>query len=111
MTLLCGRYEGVDERVIENDVDFEVSIGDTGKTITEVMDAEIKIHQDEQRLRPEKSEVDSRYVNLKFIECKKFIFFSNYNSPKSNSSGCPNSPDFNLSLNDSAAGQTSKCLS
>ena len=27
--------------------------------------------------------VDSRYVNLKFIEDNKFIFFSNYNSPKS----------------------------
>jgi tRNA (guanine37-N1)-methyltransferase len=26
--LLCGRYEGVDERIIENDVDREVSIGD-----------------------------------------------------------------------------------
>ena len=29
------------------------------------------------------SEVDSRYVNLKFIDNDKFIFFSNYNSPKS----------------------------
>jgi len=28
LTLLCGRYEGVDERVIEHDVDIEVSIGD-----------------------------------------------------------------------------------
>ena len=28
LTLLCGRYEGVDERVIENDIDYEVSIGD-----------------------------------------------------------------------------------
>ncbi|MDC0964436.1 tRNA (guanosine(37)-N1)-methyltransferase TrmD [Candidatus Pseudothioglobus singularis] len=28
LTLLCGRYEGVDERVIDYDVDFEVSIGD-----------------------------------------------------------------------------------
>ena len=28
LTLLCGRYEGVDERVIENDIDFEISIGD-----------------------------------------------------------------------------------
>lgn len=28
LTLLCGRYEGVDERVIENDIDMEVSIGD-----------------------------------------------------------------------------------
>ena len=26
--LLCGRYEGVDERIIEHDVDREVSIGD-----------------------------------------------------------------------------------
>ena len=31
----------------------------------------------------EKLEVDSRYVNLKFIEGNKFIFFTNYNSPKS----------------------------
>ncbi len=30
----------------------------------------------------EKNEVDSRYVNLKFIEKNSFIFFSNYNSPK-----------------------------
>lgn len=29
------------------------------------------------------NEVDSRYVNLKFIDGNKFIFFSNYNSPKS----------------------------
>ena len=28
LILLCGRYEGVDERIIENDVDLEVSIGD-----------------------------------------------------------------------------------
>lgn len=28
ITLLCGRYEGVDERIIENDVDMEISIGD-----------------------------------------------------------------------------------
>ena len=32
---------------------------------------------------PEKKEVDSRFVNLKFINDKNFIFFSNYNSPKS----------------------------
>ena len=29
------------------------------------------------------NEVDCRYVNLKFIDDDKFIFFSNYNSPKS----------------------------
>ena len=29
-----------------------------------------------------KREVDSRYVNLKFIIDEEFIFFSNYESPK-----------------------------
>ena len=28
LTMLCGRYEGIDERVIEKDIDYEVSIGD-----------------------------------------------------------------------------------
>jgi len=28
LTLLCGRYEGVDERIIENNIDYEISIGD-----------------------------------------------------------------------------------
>ena len=28
ITMVCGRYEGIDERVIENDIDFEISIGD-----------------------------------------------------------------------------------
>ena len=31
------------------------------------------------------NEVDSRYVNLKFISNDEFIFFSNYNSPKASS--------------------------
>ena len=29
-----------------------------------------------------KKEVDSRFVNLKFLDKEKFIFFSNYESPK-----------------------------
>jgi len=33
----------------------------------------------------EVNEVDSRYVNLKFISNGEFIFFSNYNSPKASS--------------------------
>jgi len=33
----------------------------------------------------EMGEVDSRYVNLKFILNDEFIFFSNYNSPKASS--------------------------
>ena len=31
------------------------------------------------------NEVDSRYVNLKFISNDEFIFFSNYDSPKASS--------------------------
>ena len=34
---------------------------------------------------PKIYEVDSRYVNLKFITQDEFIFFSNYNSPKASS--------------------------
>jgi pyridoxamine 5'-phosphate oxidase len=33
----------------------------------------------------ELSEIDSRYVNLKFISNDEFIFFSNYDSPKASS--------------------------
>ena len=33
----------------------------------------------------ELNEVDSRYVNLKFINNEEFIFFSNYDSPKASS--------------------------
>ena len=32
---------------------------------------------------PKNKEVNARYVNLKFVNDKQFIFFSNYNSPKS----------------------------
>ena len=32
---------------------------------------------------PKKNEVNSRYVNLKIIDNEEFIFFTNYNSPKS----------------------------
>ena len=36
-------------------------------------------------LNKELNEVDSRYVNLKFISNDEFIFFSNYDSPKASS--------------------------
>ena len=37
---------------------FEISIGDAARVIADVMGAEIEIVTDEQRLRPEKSEVE-----------------------------------------------------
>ncbi|WP_300971349.1 MarR family EPS-associated transcriptional regulator [Thiocapsa sp.] len=42
---------------------FEISIGDTAATIAEVMGAEIEILTDEQRLRPEKSEVERLFAD------------------------------------------------
>lgn len=43
---------------------FEISIGDTAQAIAEVMGAEIEITCDEQRLRPEKSEVERLYAGI-----------------------------------------------
>jgi dTDP-glucose 4,6-dehydratase len=45
-------------QVINLASNFEISIGDTAATIAELMEAEIEITTDEQRLRPEKSEVE-----------------------------------------------------
>lgn len=42
---------------------FEISIGDTVRTIAEVMNAEVEIQTDEQRLRPEKSEVERLWAS------------------------------------------------
>lgn len=45
-------------QVINIGSNYEISIGDTVNLIAEVMGAEIEIETDEQRLRPEKSEVE-----------------------------------------------------
>ena len=44
--------------VINLGSDFEISIGDTARSIADVMRVDIEILTDEQRLRPEKSEVE-----------------------------------------------------
>lgn len=44
---------------------FEVSIGDTARLIAEVMDVDIEIETDEQRLRPKKSEVQRLFASNK----------------------------------------------
>lgn len=49
--------QGIGE-VINIGSNFEISIGDTARAISEVMGVEIDIITDEQRLRPEKSEVE-----------------------------------------------------
>jgi NAD dependent epimerase/dehydratase len=52
-----GSERGVGE-VINLGSSFEISIGDTARLIAEIMDIEVEIITDEQRLRPERSEVE-----------------------------------------------------
>ncbi len=60
---------GVGE-VINIGSNFEISVGDTARAIAEVMGVEIDIVTDEQRLRPEKSEVERLWAdNTKAREC------------------------------------------
>lgn len=49
--------------VINIGSNFEISIGDTARTIAEVMGGDIEIITDEQRLRPEKSEVERLWAS------------------------------------------------
>lgn len=49
--------------VINIGSNFEISIGDTARTIAEVMGVEIEIISDEHRLRPEKSEVERLWAS------------------------------------------------
>jgi NAD dependent epimerase/dehydratase len=50
-------------KVINLGSNFEISIGDTARTIAEVMGAEVEIATDEQRLRPENSEVERLWAS------------------------------------------------
>jgi dTDP-glucose 4,6-dehydratase len=50
-------------QVINIGSNFEVSIGDTARAIAKIMEAEIEIISDEQRLRPEKSEVERLWAS------------------------------------------------
>lgn len=49
--------------VINIGSNFEISIGDTAKLIAEVMDARVNVICDEERLRPEKSEVERLWAS------------------------------------------------
>lgn len=54
--------KGIGE-VINLGSNYEISIGDTAKAITEVMGVDIEILTDDQRLRPEKSEVERLWAD------------------------------------------------
>ena len=48
-------------QVVNAASNFEISIGDTAALIAEVMNADVEISTDEQRLRPDGSEVNRLY--------------------------------------------------
>lgn len=60
--------------VINLGSNFEISIGDTARTIAEVMGTKIEIQTDEQRLRPEKSEVERLWASNE--KAKKLLDWS-----------------------------------
>jgi NAD dependent epimerase/dehydratase len=55
--------DGAVGEVVNIGSNFEISIGDTARTIANVMGAEIVIVRDEQRLRPETSEVERLWAS------------------------------------------------
>ncbi|HZG87396.1 NAD-dependent 4,6-dehydratase LegB [Paenibacillus sp.] len=55
--------DAIEGEVINLGSNYEISIGDTVKAIADTMNAEIEIQTDEQRLRPEKSEVERLWAD------------------------------------------------
>ena len=61
--LAALRSESGAGEVINLGSNFEISIGETAETIAELMGVELDILNDEQRLRPEKSEVERLWAD------------------------------------------------
>lgn len=57
------KSERVLGRVINVGSNFEISIGDTARAIAELMGVQVEISTDDQRLRPEKSEVERLWAD------------------------------------------------
>ena len=59
--LAVSRHDSTLGKVVNASSNFEISIGDTAVLISEVMNASVEICTDQQRLRPEGSEVNRLY--------------------------------------------------
>lgn len=62
--LAAARCDAIVGEVCNIGSGFEISIGDTARAIADVMGADIEITCDEQRLRPEKSEVERLFAGI-----------------------------------------------
>ena len=56
--LLCGHYEGVDQRALDLTMDREISIGDLADELIRQINPEARVVCEAERLRPGKSEVE-----------------------------------------------------
>jgi len=63
--IAVAESEGSVGEVINAGSNFEISIGDTAKLIAEVMGASIEISSDEDRIRPDESEVEKLLADIK----------------------------------------------
>ena len=63
----CLNEESTIGKVINCSSNFEISIGDTVKIISDIMNQKIHINTEEERIRPEKSEVNRLFGDNKLL--------------------------------------------
>ncbi len=87
LILLCGHYEGIDNRIIENYIDEEISIGDfvlTGGEIPAMLILDAVIRLLPGVLRSEESYIDESHYNglLEYPQYTRPRVFNNYPVPE-----------------------------
>src|SRR6478752_2383510 len=84
LTLLCGRYEGVDERLLERRVDEEVSIGDfvlSGGEVAAMALIDACVRQLPGALGDEQSAVEESFANG-LLDCPQYTRPESYSGEK-----------------------------
>lgn len=86
LVLLCGHYEGIDNRIIENYIDEEISIGDfvlTGAEIPAMLILDAVIRLLPGVLRSEESYIDDSHYNglLEYPQYTRPRVFNGYSVP------------------------------
>lgn len=66
--LSVSKSESAVGRIINSASNFEISIGKTSKLISELMDTDIKIETDDERIRPKLSEVNRLFGDNKLLK-------------------------------------------
>lgn len=66
--LSVGNNENTIGKILNASSNFEISIGDTVKLIAEVMNSDVEVIKDKDRMRPETSEVNRLFGDNKYIK-------------------------------------------